>query len=414
HPEGDKVKYHKIGIEEIIVDIIRAFKPNLTIIDGSIGGQSIGPLSVKPVNAETLVFSNDVVMADSIACQIMGYKPEEIIHLWSAHEEGLGKADIVFDFSYLSYPLPSDGNWEKPDPDVCEFYNDMVKAVTEIPNVSTFFNYASDFILYDMATIPILKNITPITLAVLSDAVAGILHLTGKAKIKEEDKLSLGHKVAEQVFPEIGQEAWPTLQLLNTLETIGLLNENVFSYPEVSEKKFNEISDNDEKSAFATTFMPIVSTVGFELRSEGKSKAWSGVQYHLAESHDQSMRVLQNVLLWTRQKVLFSSFYNLLLPLLLGFLGMLIVSSVKDTSLREGFVSVIIVSLALFVLGGPLLLHFLLEYFQKREIIYRTPIILPIYGLIFLITTYDIYDKLFSSITLLATIPFGENNVEFV
>jgi uncharacterized protein (DUF362 family) len=414
HPKGDKAKYHKIGIEDVVVDMIRAFVPTLTIIDGSIGGQAIGPLTVKPVNAETLVISNDVVLADSIACQIMGYKPEEIVHLWNAHQEGIGSADIQFDFNSLPYSLDSDNNWERPDPEVSSFYNNVIQSVTNVPTVTTFFNYASDVILYDMATLPILRNLTPITLSVLSDAIAGLLHLTKKIKMKEEEKISLGSKVADQVFPMIGQEAWPTTRLQSTLETIGLLNIDKFEYPDDTKKEFVEITSNDEKGSFAEVFMPQVSTVGLELRSETKSSAWSGVQYQVLESKDESERVLQNVLIWTKQKVLFSQFYNFLLPLLLGFLGMLVVSSVKISSLQEGILSILIVSLILSLLGGPLLLQFLLVYIQKREIIYRTPIILPIYGIIFLITIYDIYDKLFSSITILLTIPFGLENIEIV
>jgi len=37
-PEIDKARYHKIGIDEVIYWVNKAFTPNLTIIDGSIGG----------------------------------------------------------------------------------------------------------------------------------------------------------------------------------------------------------------------------------------------------------------------------------------------------------------------------------------------------------------------------------------
>ena len=35
--------------------------------------------------------SNDVVVADSVACTLMGYDLMEIIHIRRAHEEGLGR-----------------------------------------------------------------------------------------------------------------------------------------------------------------------------------------------------------------------------------------------------------------------------------------------------------------------------------
>jgi len=59
-----------------------AFTPNLTIIDGSIGGETGGPSSCDSVDYFTIIASNDVVTADSIAAQMMGYKePEKILSI---------------------------------------------------------------------------------------------------------------------------------------------------------------------------------------------------------------------------------------------------------------------------------------------------------------------------------------------
>lgn len=44
-PDIDKAKFHRKMIENVIYEINQAFTPNLTIIDGSIGGEAIGPLS---------------------------------------------------------------------------------------------------------------------------------------------------------------------------------------------------------------------------------------------------------------------------------------------------------------------------------------------------------------------------------
>lgn len=43
-PDIDKAKFHKMSIEHTILEVNSAFTPNLTIIDGSIGGEAIGPL----------------------------------------------------------------------------------------------------------------------------------------------------------------------------------------------------------------------------------------------------------------------------------------------------------------------------------------------------------------------------------
>ena len=69
-PDVDKAKYHKKSIEHTIYEVNSAFIPNLVIIDGSTGGEAIGPLSADPVYYQTIIASDDVVMGDSIAARI--------------------------------------------------------------------------------------------------------------------------------------------------------------------------------------------------------------------------------------------------------------------------------------------------------------------------------------------------------
>lgn len=170
-PEIDKAKYHQLGIDEVIYWINHTFKPDLTIIDGCIGGEAIGPLSCDPVDFRTIVASNNVVTADSIAAQLMGFENpgKNIEHIKLAHERGLGDAAIVFDPAALPYAHSSDGNWKRPDPDIAKFYTWGVHTLLKIPTWDTFFNLISDFFLYDAATLPILKYFTPAFLRIMND-----------------------------------------------------------------------------------------------------------------------------------------------------------------------------------------------------------------------------------------------------
>lgn len=113
-PDIDKAKFHKMGIEHTILDVNSASTPSLVIIDGSIGGEGIGPHSATPLYYETIIASNDVVLADSIACQLMGYNPLDIEHIKMTWEKGLGNAKVLFMLNSLPYH-PKDGNWERPD-----------------------------------------------------------------------------------------------------------------------------------------------------------------------------------------------------------------------------------------------------------------------------------------------------------
>lgn len=170
-PEIDKARYHQIGIDEVIYWINNAFTPNLTLIDGSIGGETIGPLSCDPVEFHTVVASNSVVLADSIAAQLMGFENpiEEIKHIQLAHERGLGDASQKFDFSTLPYEYSSDGNWQRPDPGIAKFYTWSIHTILKIPGWATFFNIGADFFLYDAARLPLLKYFTPACLQILND-----------------------------------------------------------------------------------------------------------------------------------------------------------------------------------------------------------------------------------------------------
>jgi uncharacterized protein (DUF362 family) len=171
-PEIDKAKYHKIGIDEVIFEINNAFTPNLAIIDGSIGGETGGPLSCESVDYRTIIASNDVVTADSIAAQMMGYKEPEkdIEHIRIAHERGLGDEALQkFDFQTLPYEHKSDGKWKRPDKQVAKFYVWSTNKFLNLPGWDTFFSIASDFFCYDMASLPLFKYITPAVVQVMND-----------------------------------------------------------------------------------------------------------------------------------------------------------------------------------------------------------------------------------------------------
>ncbi len=174
-PDIDKAKFHKKSIEDVIFEINSAFTPNLVIIDGSIGGEAIGPLSADPVYYQTIIASDDVVQADSIASQMMGYQPMEIVHIRKAHEAGLGDASVQFDFNSLPYPHAKDGMWDRPKTEVKDFYEWAIEVVLMFPGWQTLFNVGADFLLYDLSRLPVFKYLMPAALRLLQDIVYPII-----------------------------------------------------------------------------------------------------------------------------------------------------------------------------------------------------------------------------------------------
>ncbi len=187
-PEVDKAKYHRKGIEDVIYEVNKAFTPHLVIIDGSIGGETVGPLSCQPVNFQTIIASNDVVTADAVACQLMGYDPMDITHLRMAHERELGDASQKYDLRELPYRHVGgrDGNWNRPEPEVKDFYEWGLEFLLKFPGWGTLFNIGADFFLYDLARLPFFRYFTPAALQMLNDIF--YMTLRGEKKTEEADK----------------------------------------------------------------------------------------------------------------------------------------------------------------------------------------------------------------------------------
>lgn len=92
-PEKKKSKYHR-KLNRVIVDIVSALKPKLTIIDGRVGMEGEGPFYGDIVKLDLIIAGNNVVSTDACAAAVMGFDPESIEHLRLASERGLGAINI--------------------------------------------------------------------------------------------------------------------------------------------------------------------------------------------------------------------------------------------------------------------------------------------------------------------------------
>jgi uncharacterized protein (DUF362 family) len=94
-PDKFKGKYHMMGISSVITDINSAIRPVLTVIDGFVGMEGMGPVSGSPVKMDLVIAGKDVVATDATACRIMGFDPKEVAHIRMAYERGLGNVDDI-------------------------------------------------------------------------------------------------------------------------------------------------------------------------------------------------------------------------------------------------------------------------------------------------------------------------------
>jgi len=75
---------HWAGIDNAILDINAAVKPDFAIVDGIVGMEGNGPIQGTPKACGALIFGDDPVAVDATCCRVMGLLPERIKYLAAA------------------------------------------------------------------------------------------------------------------------------------------------------------------------------------------------------------------------------------------------------------------------------------------------------------------------------------------
>jgi uncharacterized protein (DUF362 family) len=93
NPIPRKSKYHK-RLDETIVDLNMAFKPDLVVVDGIVAMEGCrGPTAGLPVKMNTLIFGKDPVAVDHLVAGVMGFDPRTISYLMEAEKRGIGSTN---------------------------------------------------------------------------------------------------------------------------------------------------------------------------------------------------------------------------------------------------------------------------------------------------------------------------------
>ena len=90
---SDKKRFHRWGLAQGIVDLNKLCLAQLTIVDGTVAMEGLGPAYGTPVNLGVIVSSFDAVAADVVSAEIMGIDPLTIEYIKLAGEQGLGCTD---------------------------------------------------------------------------------------------------------------------------------------------------------------------------------------------------------------------------------------------------------------------------------------------------------------------------------
>ena len=97
-------------IDIAIADLSAVLRPHLSVIDGTVGMEGLGPSAGKPKPLGVIIVSADAFAADSVACELMGTKAEAIPHLRLGAERGCG----VIDPDRLAVTPDSWHDWASP------------------------------------------------------------------------------------------------------------------------------------------------------------------------------------------------------------------------------------------------------------------------------------------------------------
>jgi uncharacterized protein (DUF362 family)/ferredoxin len=80
-PREDRRAMHTLGIQQCIVDMNLGLRPDLNIVDGSVGQDGDGPLYGDAAHLGVLVAGRDTLAVDLVCCRIVGIDPQTIGHL---------------------------------------------------------------------------------------------------------------------------------------------------------------------------------------------------------------------------------------------------------------------------------------------------------------------------------------------
>lgn len=90
----EKRKFHNLNLHKAVADLNYVLPKYITIVDGLICQEGLGPAEGTPVNLGIIMAGNNSVAVDTIAAKIMGFEPKEIAHLKYSAQKGLGSYNL--------------------------------------------------------------------------------------------------------------------------------------------------------------------------------------------------------------------------------------------------------------------------------------------------------------------------------
>lgn len=92
-PPGEKRRFHDIGVNKAVADLGAVIAADLTVMDGTVASEGLGPKEGRPVNFKTVLAGDNTLAVDMVSAEIMGFAPMEIEHIRLAAKHHIGPGD---------------------------------------------------------------------------------------------------------------------------------------------------------------------------------------------------------------------------------------------------------------------------------------------------------------------------------
>ena len=94
-PSNMRYRNHTWQIDKKLTDLLFLFKPDLTVVDGIIGGEGLTPGPIDPVRMDTIVTGTNSVEVDRVVTRMMGFDPDKNQLMIEAVKRGFGDPKVV-------------------------------------------------------------------------------------------------------------------------------------------------------------------------------------------------------------------------------------------------------------------------------------------------------------------------------
>ncbi|MFZ5753726.1 MAG: DUF362 domain-containing protein [Bacillota bacterium] len=123
----EKRRFHNINLHQAVADLHLVLPKYLTIADGLIAQEGLGPAEGTPVPLGLIIAGDNPVAVDSVCSRIMGFNPADIRHIRYSAEIGIGSYSLS-DIEIVGATIES----------VARKFEPAVTALKEYPGVEIY------------------------------------------------------------------------------------------------------------------------------------------------------------------------------------------------------------------------------------------------------------------------------------